>query len=182
MPALLEKKTKHDKNREIDQLKAALNKMTVAVVTDYRGLSVAELTELRAELYKHKAVFSVSKNTLTRRAVAETNNIGLEAYLKGPTALLLGTDDQVQPVKVLKEFLKKNKKENEIRGGFMEGKPLTAREVDELAQLPSLDELRGKLLGCIASPANSLVAAISSPQRGLVNVLDQYAKQKQQSA
>ena len=78
--------------------------------------------------------------------------------------------------------LKKNKKDNEIRGGFMEGKPLTAREVDELAKLPSLDELRGKLLGCIASPANGLVAALSSPQRGLVNVLDQYAKQKQQSA
>ncbi|MEB3287508.1 MAG: 50S ribosomal protein L10 [Vampirovibrionales bacterium] len=178
MTALL-KKTRADKDNEISELKSSLSAMTVAVVADYRGLTVKDLTDLRAELYKHNAVFTVSKNTLVIRAASGTDAEAMTSFLKGPTALLLGKGDQVQPVKVLKEFLKKNKKDNEIRGGFMEGKPLSAGEVDALAQLPSLDELRGKLLGCIASPANGLVAALSSPQRGLVNVLDQYAKTKQ---
>jgi large subunit ribosomal protein L10 len=168
------------KQNTVQQLKQDLDQATVAVVTDYRGLTVAELTLLRRELYAQQAKFMVGKNTLTKHAIKDSAKEVLGEYLKGPTALLIGRADQVAPVKILSEFLKKNKKDNEIRGGFLEGKLLSAAEVDQLSKLPSLDELRGKLVGAINSPLSGIVAAISSPQRGLVNVLDQYAKRLQQ--
>lgn len=168
------------KESTVEELKVALQDATVAVIADYRGLTVAEMTQLRRELYKENAQFSVVKNTLMRRAIDGTQLEVVGPFLKGPTAIAFGTADQVKPVKILKEFLKKIKKEKEnvIRGGFLDGKALTVKEIDTLAALPSLDELRAKLLGGIASPMNGLVASLSGPQRALVNVLDQYAKTK----
>lgn len=168
------------KKEVVAKLTEDVNKLQVAVVFDYRGLSVAEITTLRRELYKNDAKLTVAKNTLLKRAIAGTALEAINPYLKGPTALLIGNGDQVAPVKVIKEYLKKNKKTNELRGGYLDGKALSSAEVDQLASLPSFDELRAKLLGGIASPGNSLVAAISGPQRALVNVLDQYSKQKAQ--
>lgn len=159
-----------------EELKTA----TVGVVANPSGLSVAELTELRRQLYQEKAKFAVVKNTLIRRAVSGTELENLVQDFKGPSALLYGTADQVKPIKILRDYLKKIKKDksNEIRGGFMDGKTINADEVSALATLPPIEELRAKLLGGIASPLNGLVAALSGPQRSLVNVLDQYAKQK----
>jgi large subunit ribosomal protein L10 len=167
------------KQGTVQKLKAELDQATVAIVADYRALTVAELTQLRRELYKEQAIFMVSKNTLTKLALKDTDQAILGEYLKGPTALLLGRADQVTPVKILTEFLKKNKKENEIRGGYLDGKLLSAAEVDQLSKLPSIDELRGQLVGAINSPLSGIVAAISSPQRGLVTVLDKYAERLQ---
>ena len=170
------------KKKEVTQdLQAQINEATVAVVADYRGLTVEEMTALRAELYKVNAAFTVAKNTLARRAIKGGDWEALEPLLKGPTALLLGRADQVEPVKILTTFLTKNKKPNEIRGGFLDGKMLTAKEVDVLAKLPPINELRAKLMGGIAGPQNQLVAAISGPQRALVNVLDQLSKKKQEA-
>ena len=169
------------KKETVDKLKADLSQATVAVVADYRGLTVSELTQLRRELYKENAQFTVAKNTLTLHAIKDTDLAALNESLKGPTALLIGKADQVAPVKILTEFLKKNKKDNQIRGGVLESKLLSPAEVDQLAKLPSLDELRGKLVGAIYSPVSGIVAALSSPQRGLVNVLDQYSKKLQEA-
>lgn len=169
------------KTATAEELKAELSQATVAVVADYRGLTVAELTELRRELYKQNASFTVAKNTLTRHAIKGSHVESLGAYLKGPTALLIGRADQVTPVKTLTEFLKKNKKSNEVRGGCLDGKLLSHTEVEQLAKLPPLEELRGQLVGAINSPLSGIVSAISSPQRGLVNVLDQYAKRLQEA-
>jgi large subunit ribosomal protein L10 len=168
------------KKETVAQLKSELDKATIAVVADYRGLTVAELTLLRHELYKEQAQFAVAKNTLTKHALQDSDKAVLGPALKGPTALLIGRADQVAPVKIYVDFLKKHKKENVIRGGFLDGKLLSPAEVDQLAKLPPLEELRGKLVGAINSPLAGIVAAISSPQRGLVNVLDQYAKKLQE--
>ena len=178
MAGLAEKPQVVEKQETTEELKGALQGATISLIADYRGLTVSELTALRRELLKEGARFTVAKNTLLRRAAQETGNEALVPFLKGPTAMLVGTGDQVAPVKILKDFLKKNKKPNEIRGGMLDGKALSPREVDELATMPSLDVLRGKLLGCIASPMNGIVSALSSPQRALVNVLDQYAKKQ----
>jgi len=169
------------KKETVAQLKAELDKATIAVVADYRGLSVAELTELRRELYKENARFTVAKNTLTKHALQDSDKAVLNSVLKGPTAIVIGLADQVAPVKILTTFLAKNKKDNEIRGGFLDGKLLSRAEVEQLAKLPPLEELRGQLVGAINSPLAGIVAAISSPQRGLVNVLDQYAKRLQEA-
>lgn len=169
------------KKETVEKLKEQLSLATVAVVADYRGLTVADLTQLRRELYKENAQITVTKNTLTKNAIQDTDQAVLNTYLKGPTALLIGRADQVTPVKILTEFLKKNKKENEIRGGFLDGKLLSPAEVDQLAKLPPIEELRGKLVGAINSPLSGIVSVISSPQRGLVNVLDQYSKRLQEA-
>lgn len=169
------------KKETVEQLKADLGKATIAVVADPRGLSVAELTLLRRELYKEKAQFTFAKNTLAIHAIKDTELESLKDALKGPTALLIGQADQVAPVKILTEFFKKNKKDNQIRGGVLESKFLNPAEVDQLAKLPPIDELRGKLVGAINAPLSGIVSAISSPQRGLVNVLDQYAKRLQEA-
>ncbi len=168
------------KKETVSKLQEELNRATVAVIADYRGLTVAELTELRRELFKQDAQFAVAKNTLAKHAIQDSDKGVLATYLKGPTALLLGRGDQVAPVKTLTEFLKKNKKDNEIRGGVLDGKLLSKAEVDQLAKLPSIEVLRGQLVGAINSPLAGIVNVISSPQRGLVNVLDQYAKRLQQ--
>ncbi len=167
------------KQGTVQQLKDQLSQATVAVVADYSGLTVKDLSLLRAELIKHQAQFTVAKNTLAIHAIKDSNNEGLTQFLKGPTAILIGNADQVTPVKVLTEFLKKNKKPNEIRGGSLDGKALSRAEVEQLAKLPPFDELRGQLVGAINSPLSGIVSVISSPQRGLVNVLDQYTKQLQ---
>jgi large subunit ribosomal protein L10 len=169
------------KQATVAELKASMDVATVAVVADYRGLTVKEMTLLRAELFKQDAQFTVAKNTLLKRAIQDSPNQPLEAYLSGPTAVLISRADQVQPVKTLREFLTKNKKPNEIRGGILDGKLLSPAEVDQLAKLPPLDELRAKLVGGIAYPLTGLANTLNSPLRSLVYVLDQVAKQKEAS-
>ncbi len=169
------------KKETVKQLQKEVSDVSIALVLDYRGLTTADMTDIRQELYKNDAKLSVVKNTLMKRAVEGTELAVLSDILEGPTALAIGSGDQVSPVKIVKDFLKKNKKKNEIRGGFMDGQFLDSNQIDDIANLPSLDELRGKLVGGIASPLTGLVAAVSGPQRSLVNVLDQFAKTKQQS-
>jgi large subunit ribosomal protein L10 len=165
------------KQNTVELLKSDLNDATVTLVVDYRGLSVHDLTQIRRELYPEGAKFKIAKNNLVKRV-----NPDLSALLSGPTALLIGKGDQVTPVKILTSYFKKNKKSNELRGGFLDGKVLSSAEVEQLASLPSVEELRGKLLGAINAPLAGLVSAVSGPQRGLVNVLDQYAKRLQEQA
>ncbi|MEM0952262.1 MAG: 50S ribosomal protein L10 [Cyanobacteria bacterium P01_H01_bin.74] len=165
------------KQQTVEMLKKEFEEATVMVVADYRGLSVSQLTALRIELYKVQAKFTVAKNTLAKRANPE-----LSEYLTGPTAMLIGCDDQVAPVKILSKFFKERKMASRMRGGLLDGKVLSPAEVDTLVQLPPIEELRGKLVGAINTPASKLVMAITSPQKGLVTVLDKYAKQLQENA
>ncbi len=168
-----------DKEKKLAQYNEDLANAKVAVVAEYRGLSVEQLTNLRRDLFKQKAKFSIVKNTLMKRAIKGKEMESLDDLFQGPMAVLFGFEDEVPPTKTLKEFLQKAKI-GEIKGGYVGGQKLSKAEVLQLADLPSLDELRAKLLGAINSPLAGLVGAISSQQRGLVNVLDQYAKLKEQ--
>lgn len=165
------------KQQTVEMLKSELDGSTVMLVVDYRGLSVAELTTLRKELYKEKAKLKITKNTLLKRARVELSDM-----LSGPTALLIGKADQVTPVKIVTSYFKKHKKSNTFRGGFLDGRVISPSEVEQLASLPPIEELRGKLVGAVNAPLAGLVQAVSGPQRGLVNVLDQYAQRLQKQA
>lgn len=167
-----------DKEKKLAHYQAALEKAKIAVVAEYRGLSVAQLATLREALFPQGAEFTVIKNTLAKLALKGTDGEALVEMLQGPNALLLGYEDEVQPTKTLKEFLQKAKI-GEIKGGVMAGQLLSRSEVLELAELPSLDELRAKLLGAINSPLVGTVRAIGSQQQALVTVLEQYAKTKE---
>ncbi len=170
-----------DKEKKLKQYQTDLEQAKVTVVAEYRGLTVAQLSALRSDLFKQDAKFSIVKNTLIKRAIKGTDGEALEDLFQGPMAVLFGFGDEITPTKTLKEFLQKNKI-GEIKGGALAGQRLSKREVLDLAELPPLDELRAKLVGVIHSPMANLVTAVSGPQRGLVNVLDQYAKVKEQQA
>lgn len=167
------------KKETVETLKAQLEKSVAMYIADYRGLSVKEITELRGQLYEQKANMHVVKNTLMRRAADDLGKPELAEHLAGPTAVIFSEDDPVGPVKTLKEFFKKNKKSNELRGGILENKVISASEVESLSELPSIDELRGQLVGSLAAPGRGLVMMLSGPGRGLVQVLDQFANHKQ---
>ena len=169
--------TKAFKNEKIESMKESIAKAKVAIVTNYRGFSVEEITNLRRELQKEGADYSVTKNTLAKIAVQGTGYEGLSDLLEGPTAVAFGFVDQVAPAKVLTQFIKKAKK-GEIVGGVIDGKVLSAKEVQKLSELPSKEELYAKMLGSINSPATGLVMAMSGVARKLVYAMEEIRKQK----
>jgi large subunit ribosomal protein L10 len=172
--------TKAFKDEKIQERSKSISNAKVAIVTDYRGLTVAEITDLRRQLQNEQADYTVVKNTLAKLAIKDTPYEGLADLLKGPSAVVLGFNDQAAPAKVLTQFIKKAKKPSlEPRGGVLDGKVLTNKEVQMLADLPSRDELYAKMLGSINSPASGLVNTINGVARALVIAMDGVRKQKE---
>ena len=168
--------TKAFKSEKISQMKEKIEKAKVAIVTDYKGLSVEEITKLRRSIQKEDGDYMVTKNTLAKIAVKGTEYEVLADSLTGPVAIAFGFDDQVAPAKVLAKFMKETKK-GEILAAAMDGKLLSASEAKALATLPSKQEIYAKMLGCINSPAsgiaNSINAVMSSLTRAMAAVRDQ---------
>ena len=168
--------TKAFKSEKISQMKEKIEKAKVAIVTDYKGLSVEEITKLRRSIQKEDGDYMVTKNTLAKIAVKGTEYEVLSDVLTGPVAIAFGFDDQVAPAKALAKFIKETKK-GEILAAAMDGKLLTADEAKALANLPSKQEIYAKILGCINSPAsgiaNSINAVMSSLTRAVAAVRDQ---------
>lgn len=168
--------TKAFKSEKISQMKEKIEKAKVAIVTDYKGLSVEEITKLRRSIQKEDGDYMVTKNTLAKIAVKGTEYEVLADSLTGSVAIAFGFDDQVAPAKALAKFIKETKK-GEILAAAMDGKLLSASEAKALATLPSKQEIYAKMLGCINSPAsgiaNSINAVMSSLTRAMAAVRDQ---------
>ena len=168
--------TKAFKSEKISQMKEKIEKAKVAIVTDYKGLSVEEITKLRRSIQKEDGDYMVTKNTLAKIAVKGTEYEVLADSLTGPVAIAFGFDDQVAPAKALAKFIKETKK-GEILAAAMDGKLLSASEAKALATLPSKQEIYAKMLGCINSPAsgiaNSINAVMSQLTRTMAAVRDQ---------
>ena len=129
--------TKAFKSEKIDAIKAKVEKAQVALVTEYKGYTVEEITNLRRELQKQGGDYMVTKNTLTKVAVKGTEYEALTDLMKGPIAIAFGFEDQVSPAKVVSKFIKESKN-GEILGAVMEGNLLSADEAKALANLPSI--------------------------------------------
>ena len=168
--------TKAFNNDKIALIKEKIDKAQVAIVTEYKGLSVEEITKLRRALQKDNGDYMVTKNTLAKIAIKGTPYEVLTDSLKGPIALAFGYGDQVAPAKALSQFIKETKK-GEILGAVLDGKLMSAEEAKALALLPSREEIYAKMLGCINSPAsgiaNSVNAVMSSLVRAIAAVRDQ---------
>ena len=169
--------TKQFKNEKIEYYKKQFENAKVAVVTDYRGLSVKEITELRRGLQASESDLTVTKNTLCKVASKGTNFEAISELMQGPTAIAFGYGDEVGAAKVLAKFIKENKK-GEILGAVLEGKVLNADEAKKLASMPSKEELYAKMLGSINSPASGIVYSINGVMSALVRAIDAVAKQK----
>ena len=168
--------TKAFKNDKVSLIKEKIDKAQVAIVTDYKGLTVEEITKLRRSLQKDGGDYMVTKNTLAKIAIKGTPYEVLADSMKGPIAIAFGFEDQVAPAKALAKFIKETKK-GEILAAAMDGNLLSASEAKALANLPSKAELYAKMLGCINSPAsgiaNSVNAVMSSLVRAIAAVRDQ---------
>jgi large subunit ribosomal protein L10 len=158
----------------VSELKGVFDKTGLVVVTHYTGLSVAELTDLRVQMRGVGAQFRVTKNRLTKLALEGTKCESIAHLFTGPTAIAY-SDDPVAAAKVSVEYAKKNDK-LVVLGGVMGDTELDANGVKALATLPSLDELRAKLLGLINAPATKVAGVLQAPAGQLARVFAAYGK------
>jgi large subunit ribosomal protein L10 len=160
------------KVRQVDLLTDKLSKAKVAVLTDYRGLTVAQMEDLRSRLRTADVEFRVVKNTMARRAAAESGNEALESELKGPIAIAFGYDDLGTPAKLLADFVRTTRLKLDIVGGLVEGRVFGPEQIRQLADLPPREALLAQLLGTLQSPIAQLVGAVQAPVQELVGLLE----------
>ena len=167
-----------EKQQIAEDLRERLSKSAIIVLTDYKGLDVAAMNDLRRKLRAEDIEYQVVKNTLLIRA-SEDNDIALiKDYFKGPSAIALSYDDPIAPAKVLSQFAKENNK-LEIKAGVMNGQVLDANAIKALAKLPSREVLLGQLLSALNAVPTSFVRTIAEIPRGFVSVLAAIRDQKE---
>ena len=159
----------------VDSLRGVFADAGVVVVTHFQGLSVAEVTELRRGMRDAGAKFRVTKNRLAKIALADTSFDPMAELFTGPTAIAY-SDDPVAAPKAVVDFAKKNDKLVVIGGG-LDGNLLTADQVKALASLPSLDELRAKIIGMINTPAQRIASILQAPGGQVARVISAHAEQ-----
>ena len=147
------------KEEEVSKLAEKLKEAKIILLTDYRGINVADVTKLRADLRNTNSEYKVIKNNIIKRALDANGESGLDDLLEGPTAIVIGTEDYLEPSKVFFYF-SKNNEFYKIKGGIIEGKVLTAEEIITLAKLPSRQELMAKLAGALLGNITKLAVAL----------------------
>ncbi len=155
----------------IDELQAVIAECSTGVLTDYRGLTTAEITALRRALMKSDIKYRVVKNTLARFAAEKAGKNELVGLFEGPVAIAFGYGDVIEPAKALVEHIRTTKISLRITGGFFGDTVLTAEEVETLAKLPPREILLAQVLGGIQSPIVMLLSCLASPMRGFMGVL-----------
>ena len=163
--------SRQKKTETVERLGEILSRITMAVVTDYRGLTAAEMTELRRKLGEQGIEYRVVKNTLARFAAERAGREGLKALLQGPTALALGYGDISLPARAVADFTRASKSPLRIKGGLLEHKVLTSQEVATLSTLPPREALIAKLMAGMQAPISALVNVLAVNMRGLAGVL-----------
>ncbi len=176
--------TKQQKGSSVDALRSNFERAQIAIIADYRGLTVAQLTDLRRRVQKAGGDVVVSKNTLVKVATSGHESwSSLETLLAGPTAIVFGFDDVVGPAKALNDFAKEKRAVKvTVRGGVLQGKAISAKGVEGLAELPSREVLVAQLLGVLNGPVRGLVTVLSGTNRSLVYALDAIRKQKEEQS
>ena len=172
---------REEKATSIAELREKLGDARGAVLTDFRGLSVAEITELRTLLRKSAVEYKVIKNTLAKLAVKDTGLAGLASYLEGPTAIAISRKDPVVASKAVTAWAK-SRQTFTVKGGIVEGRVVGPAEVADLAALPSREVLLARMAGAFQAPLQALVQVLSASMRGLANVLDQVRQRKEGAA
>ena len=149
------------KQAAVAEIKEKLQKAHSFVMIDYRGMTVAEVTELRNQFRKSGCEYAVLKNTLLKLALKEVGIEGFDAELNGPTAVAFGMEDAVSPAKVVKEFIEEAKK-GSIKCGFVDGEKLDAKGVEALASIPPREVLIAKVMGSLMSAVTKFVYVVDA--------------------
>lgn len=162
----------------VSEIKEKIQQASGIVLADYRGLTVAQATQLRAQLRQAGVEYRVLKNSLVQRAANEIGIEGLESYLKGPTAFAFSTDP-VAPAKVIAEFVKANKlKTLKIKAGVLDGKVIGPEGVKALADLPSREVLLTMVVRGMQAPLTGMVNVLQAPIRKMAFALEEVRKLK----
>jgi large subunit ribosomal protein L10 len=161
---------RQEKEAVVVELRDKLERSKAAILTDYRGLKVMEITELRHKLKEEGVEYRVVKNSLIRLAVKDTEASSLGQYLTGPNAVAFSYDDEITPAKLLLEYAKENQK-LEVKAGVVAGRLLLQQEMKELVQLPSKEELQAQLLGIMSTLPSKLLGVMNAVPRDFVGLL-----------
>ena len=170
-------KTRNQKEEEIQKLGDKLSRAKAVIFADYRGLTMKQLTELRDKLHEQDSDFIVTKNTLLERALPVSNFKLQSSNLKGPTATLFAYNDEVSPIKALVKLLKDTGL-GKIKAGFLGTEVLDDTKINQLAQLPSKDELRGQTVGVLVAPIQGMISVLQGNLRNLVYALNEIQTMK----
>ena len=149
------------KNNYIKEMKSFFSKTSSIFVTHYQGLTVKQIDELRSEMRKHGIFFKITKNRITKLALEGSKFKKLENLFSGPTAVAFA-EDAITSAKILTKFAKKNPN-LKIIGGIMEDEPLSIKDVEKIATLPTLSEARAKITGILTAPAQKIISILLAP-------------------
>lgn len=165
------------KERLLKELKEKLERCTIAVATDYRGLSATALSELRQKLREKGIEYKVVKNTIAGMASEAVGRPALKGIIEGPTAIAFGFGDPVDVAKVLEEYIRSTRSSLTVRGAITDGRAITPAEFFSLATLPPRQELIARVVGQIQAPLSRLLAVLNAPLSGLLTLLQRRVEQ-----
>ena len=149
----------NQKKEEVTKLANEMKEAKLILLTDYRGINVEDVTKLRTDLRNANAKYTVIKNNITKRALAEAGIEGLEEKLEGPTAVIMANEDYLTPTKAIYDFTKNNDY-YKIKGGVIEGKVMTTEEIITIAKLPSREDLLSMLAGALLANISKFAVAL----------------------
>lgn len=164
-------------SQQKEKLVEIFSKAKAIYFTEYHGLDVGEMTELRSQFFKSDVEYTVAKNTIIKLAAEENKITGLEEVLKGSTAIAISYDEPVSPAKVIKEFTKERDLPS-VKGILFEGELLPGEDFKRLADLPSKEESLAILVSMLSSPLQKFVSTLSAPMQNTVSVLTNLNEQK----
>ena len=170
--------TRTEKEQFITDLRERFSKAELAFAVAFSGLDVSTATTLRKQFRDGGVKYRVVKNTLAKLATEGTDYAALNELLTGPTAVVLGYEDVVAPAKILHQFLKDHEGKLEVKGGVVQGKKVSVADIEALAKLPGLDELRAQLLALLNTPAQTLLRLTKTPGEQIARVLKAKSEQE----
>ncbi len=163
--------SREKKAQIIDRLQESFSKCSINILTDYRGLTTTEMTDLRRRLQKSNSEYKVVKNTLARFAAARAGKDDLVSSFEGPIAIAFGYGNVTEPAKVLIDYIRDSKASLSIKTGILGDRLLTPDDVTTLSTLPPREILLARVLGQMKSPVSALLGCLTTPIRGFIGVL-----------
>lgn len=168
-------KTRQQKQDSVKELSEKLSRAKTIVFTDYKGMTMKQLSDLRDKLRDVNSEFTITKNTLMQRTLPASSFQLPASSIEGPTATLFAYDDEISPIKILVKALKDNSI-GKVKSGFLGNLALDEAKILQLASLPSKDELRGKTVGVLVAPLQGIVSVLQGNLRNLVYALSEIQK------